>query len=202
MTAGSSIAELSRQFAECVEGMAIELLGQPTSRTSTEWRYRSCGSLCVYVGGPKRGRFIDFEAGQGGDLIDLIKATRGIDTGEAVRWAKAWLGIGRARPGAREPRAIQGDAAKRRKLRPQSGADTRGPAARDIWRRARAAHGTPVETYLRGRGITIAIPPSIRCAPALKHGPTGLTFPAMVATVTRCPEASAEADAIDLPALP
>ena len=188
MTAGPSIAELSRRFADHAEDLTLELLGQPTSRTRTELRYRSRGSLCVNVGGPKRGRFIDFEAGQGGDLIDLIKAVQGVDTREAVRWAKAWFGIERARPGAREPRAKQGDAIKRRKPRPQPGANTRGHAARDIWRGARAAHGTPIETYLCGRGITIAIPPSIRYAPALKHGPTGTTFPAMVAAVTRCPD--------------
>ena len=34
--------------------------------------------------------------------------------------------------------------------------------ALEIWRRAQPATGTPAETYLRGRGITIPTPPTIR----------------------------------------
>ncbi len=58
-----------------------------------------------------------------------------------------------------------------------------GRAALDIWRDSRPAAGTLVERYLRRRGITLPIPPSIRYHPALKHGPTGLTLPVMVAAV-------------------
>ena len=60
---------------------------------------------------------------------------------------------------------------------------SRTAAALAIWRECQPAPGTHVETYLRMRGITIPTPPSIRYHPALKHGPTGLTFPAMVAGV-------------------
>jgi hypothetical protein len=35
-------------------------------------------------------------------------------------------------------------------------------AALDLWQRAKTAKGSPVEKYLRGRGITL-FPPSIRC---------------------------------------
>lgn len=52
-----------------------------------------------------------------------------------------------------------------------------------IWRASRVAAGTPVEAYLRTRGITASIPPSIRFHPDLKHGPTGLPMAAMVAAV-------------------
>lgn len=51
-----------------------------------------------------------------------------------------------------------------------------------IWREARSAMGTPVEMYLRTRGITISVPPSLRFHPNLKH-PSGLYLPAMVAGV-------------------
>lgn len=50
-----------------------------------------------------------------------------------------------------------------------------------IWKKASPADGTAVERYLRGRGITIASS-TLRFA-YLKHGPTGLTFPTMVAAV-------------------
>ena len=58
-----------------------------------------------------------------------------------------------------------------------------GRAALEIWRDARPAAGTLVEKYLRRRGITLPVPPSIRCHPGLRHGPTGLILPAMVAAV-------------------
>jgi putative DNA primase/helicase len=52
-----------------------------------------------------------------------------------------------------------------------------------IWREARPATSTIAARYLRERGITVPIPPSIRFHPALKHGPTGLLLPAMIAGV-------------------
>jgi len=58
-----------------------------------------------------------------------------------------------------------------------------GRAARDIWHESRPAAGTLVEKYLNRRGITLPVPPSIRYHPGLKHGPTGLILPAMVAAV-------------------
>ena len=55
--------------------------------------------------------------------------------------------------------------------------------ALEIWRKATPASGTLVEKYLRARGITIPIPPSLRYLAAAKHKPTGLILPAMVAGV-------------------
>ena len=55
--------------------------------------------------------------------------------------------------------------------------------AREIWRTSQPAAGSLVEVYLGARGITRPIPPSIRYAPALTHGPTGLQLPAMVAGI-------------------
>ncbi len=52
-----------------------------------------------------------------------------------------------------------------------------------IWKRCAPAPGTLVETYLRARGITIPVPPSIRFLPDARHKPTGLVLPAMVAGV-------------------
>jgi hypothetical protein len=50
-------------------------------------------------------------------------------------------------------------------------------------RAAQPATGTLAEDYLRGRGITIPIPPSIRYHPGLKHADTGLNMPCLVAAV-------------------
>lgn len=55
--------------------------------------------------------------------------------------------------------------------------------ALEIWRASKPAAGTTVESYLRGRGITLPVPLSLRFHPNLKHGTTGLFFEAMVAGV-------------------
>jgi putative DNA primase/helicase len=54
--------------------------------------------------------------------------------------------------------------------------------AKRNWSESRSAHGTPVEIYLRSRGITINIPSTLRFHPSLRH-PTGVYLPAMVAAV-------------------
>ncbi len=52
-----------------------------------------------------------------------------------------------------------------------------------IWRSTRPAENTPVEQYLRSRGITISIPPTVRYHAALLHPDTGIHLPALVAAV-------------------
>jgi len=67
----------------------------------------------------------------------------------------------------------------------ESAADTgadRSELARRIWREAVDIADTPAERYVRARGITIPLPPTLRYA-RLKHGPTGLTMPALIAAV-------------------
>ena len=58
-----------------------------------------------------------------------------------------------------------------------------GPHAVEIWRASMAAIDTNVGTYLRGRAITLPVPPSLRFHPSLTYTPTGTAFPAMVAAV-------------------
>lgn len=60
-------------------------------------------------------------------------------------------------------------------------------AAGRIWREARDAAGTPVDAYLRRRGIAGELPATLRYHPALYHAPSGLALPAMVAAITRWP---------------
>jgi hypothetical protein len=54
--------------------------------------------------------------------------------------------------------------------------------AQQLWDRARDARRSPVERYLRSRGITIPPPPSLRWTPSCKH-PSGVYLPAMIAKV-------------------
>ena len=55
-------------------------------------------------------------------------------------------------------------------------------AARRTWNAADNPRGTPVMRYLAGRGITMALPPSLRWAPSLRR-PDGTSAPAMVARI-------------------
>ena len=62
----------------------------------------------------------------------------------------------------------------------------RPPDRLESWRRAAPAIGSPVEKYLRGRGLQGPIPPTLRYISDLKH-PSGTYHPAMIAAVTRVP---------------
>jgi hypothetical protein len=53
----------------------------------------------------------------------------------------------------------------------------------DMWRSCGPIAGTPAESYLRHRGITIDLPVSLRYHAGLKHTDTGLLLPCMVAAV-------------------
>ena len=65
---------------------------------------------------------------------------------------------------------------------PKETARTR--AALELWRAAIPAAETPVETYLRSRGLTLKPPISLRFHSGLRH-PSGGYWPAMIALVTR-----------------
>lgn len=81
---------------------------------------------------------------------------------------------------------LDGPAERGRLAPPQSQPREKGAsriaAARRVWDSARDARGSPVERYLRSRGIDIPPPPSLRWAPACHH-PSGIYFPAMVAAI-------------------
>ena len=120
---------------------------------------------------PDGGAFVCFGCGVKGDVIDFVMHAESLD----FKTALEFLGNGAAPTAPAKakspPRHDNNDLVRRIK------------AAVDIWRSALPATETLVETYLRGRGITLPIPPTIRFAASLKHTPTGLMFPTMVAAV-------------------
>lgn len=63
-------------------------------------------------------------------------------------------------------------------------------AALEIWNSSIPAQNTLVEAYLRSRGIVLPIPLALRFHDALRHHPTGTTWPAMVALITGADGAS------------
>ena len=62
--------------------------------------------------------------------------------------------------------------------------DRRIRAARQLWQASGSVLDTVGEIYLRGRGIDHPPPPALRFHACLRHGPTGTSWPALVAAVT------------------
>ncbi len=150
-------------------------------REGAEWR---CGSvqgepgksLGIHLAGAKAGIWSDFADGSKGDPLDLIQACLGLDKGGAVMWAKDWLGIG---DGTRAP--LQSPQSAAIEAPPQD--NPNGALALAIWNRSQPAAGTPVEAYLRNRGIGIPAPPSIRYHVGVEYTQSGLRLPCMVSAV-------------------
>ena len=71
----------------------------------------------------------------------------------------------------------------RREGEQQAEAAKREKQAHRCWQEAVLFTGTVAETYLRGRGITCPLPPTLRCHPEAWHGATATRHPALVAMV-------------------
>jgi putative DNA primase/helicase len=111
----------------------------------------------------------------------LVRCHAGCDQRDviaALRARGAWPDTGRV---ARE---FSRRAGRQPPAEPDCDTLKRTEAALTVWRASHPAEGTPVETYLRSRGLTIPVPPSVRFQAGLKH-PSGGVWPAMVALVTQ-----------------
>ena len=180
-----AVSDIAAMLTDRVEALAVELLpnGHEKGRYWIEAQQAEGGlgdSLKLHMSGERRGRWCHYAPGIGGDALDLIAYLKGLNKAESVAWAKVWLGInGDARPSrpvpTTRPQSSAGDHA--------DDAHQRTEAAVKIWRQAKPAIGSLVETYLKTRGLNHPPPPTIRYSAALKHGPTGLVLPAMVAAV-------------------
>jgi putative DNA primase/helicase len=136
--------------------ICLAVLGEPTQRTSTEWRYGKRGSISVMVAGPKRGQWFDHETGEGGDMLALIRRVRGGTFPEVVRWARGFLGLGEddslppAQSRTRSARELERER-KRAQERAAAEAEdtTRRERAQRYWREAAAIEpGSAADRYL------------------------------------------------------
>ena len=87
-------------WTEILKATALEVLGQPRERRGNEWRYGRHGSLVVNVGGTRGGSWRDFEAGQGGGALELLRHYQGLDNPQALEWLRARGLLQDSRPGA------------------------------------------------------------------------------------------------------
>ena len=113
--------DLSQTMAQDAAGIASYLLPRG-KKASGEWKAGSTSgdegqSLSVRITGAKKGLWRDFAKDEGGDLLDLWAAVRGLSIAEAMVEAKAYLGVrddmpARSRPSFTRPTKPQCQAPK------------------------------------------------------------------------------------------
>lgn len=180
-----------------VRAIAAELL--PNGREeSGYWRSGSIAdepgqSLAVTLSGPDQGMWCDHAcrgtAQGGGDIIQLVEqaAFRG-NRGEAIAWLKSRLGLDRLDPG--RLRKMTAEAAEQQQQARRDAAaakEQKRRQAQALWLRGRPIAGTPVEDYLRCRGIDLdrlgRYPNSLAFDPQLYCVEAGRKLPAMLAAI-------------------
>jgi hypothetical protein len=187
------IADLVGMLSQRAEALCAELLPHGV-KEANEWRVGSVAgepgrSMGVHLSGAKAGVWCDW-AGRSddrGDALDLVaKVLFAGDKRQALRWARAWLGIDRLDPKSLEQSRRQVEAKKR-----QAKADdqrNRDSALRLYLSSVAEIRGTLAERYLKGRGIDFAAlgrqPRALRYHPGLVHPETGEIAPALVAAIT------------------
>lgn len=88
---------IKQELANKAESVC-KLLLPAGKRRGSEWCVGSTDgeeghSLKVHLNGGKAGVWCDFAAGTGGDLLDLYCAVNGTQIGDALKWAKEYLGM-------------------------------------------------------------------------------------------------------------
>tara|TARA_R110002096_G_scaffold435927_1_gene664233 strand:- start:5255 stop:6259 length:1005 start_codon:yes stop_codon:yes gene_type:complete len=132
--------------------IAPRLLGDSNKRlsTRTQLRYGNKGSLSINI---ERGIWLNFESGEGGGVLQLVKRMLNCDNREAWQWVNE----GKFSPPPL-PKAI----------RPPK---DNSQAAKEIWQMGKPIAGTLAETYLNNRGIIID--PGANVLRFIKHCPFG-----------------------------
>ncbi len=210
-----STDRLKEELLRLMPGLVHDLAPPAAGHHTTDGRYwtlnpgradRAVGSFYVQMTGADRGRWHDFATGDHGDLIDLIGLRHNLPPREAFAEARRIAGLEADTPQSaaeREARARDAQARRNREeraRREQLERRRRAAAALFLSARERIA-GTPVEHYLRGRGLDLAAlgrqPRALRYHPACRYREermdpdTGevtelrLELPAMVAAITR-----------------
>ena len=175
-----------------IEALCRELL-PGGKRDGEEWRAGDLAgapgqSVGVRLSGQRVGVWCEFHGGSAkGDALDLVAHCRfGGDKSEALRWARAWLGLGddgrafrQVRPHVPPPKPRMAELDNEGRLL----------KARKIWLDAVPIEGTPAAAYLAGRGIDLAklgrVPGALRFAARCWNAEVNRELPAMVAAINR-----------------
>jgi putative DNA primase/helicase len=141
MTPRDELAALKERLESDAERITVALLGEPTAKGRRSWRWGNRGSLSYDFG---RHLWHSFETQEGGDVFDLIRfANSGWDFSRALQWARDWAGGGAGAAAVRPHRQLA-------RFKAHS-----TDWAVNLWREAKPARDTPVETYLASRGLKL-----------------------------------------------
>lgn len=154
------LADIKQDLAANAEALALDLFGQPTSKTSQQWRWGRKGSIVFNVRGRWAGRFRDWETDEGGSALDAIMFAHGYwRLTDSVIWAQEWLGetdegvtTRRLAIPSRRPIVFDVDAEE----------IARRDRAIQLWKEAVSIDGTASEKYLNSRGIYGPWPDAVR----------------------------------------
>ena len=152
----------ANEWARMAPTVVLELLGEPTRRSSSQWRYGRHGSLSVDV---RRGRWHDFEADEGGGVWALVVRELG-SPGRALEWLRE-RGLVPGDDGRTVRRVVP---VVSRPVEPATprGPDLRSELAQEIWEASRPADSSLGRAYLAARrawppvGAGPSLPPSVR----------------------------------------
>lgn len=150
-------------------------------------------SLKIEIAGPRKGGWRDFANPDGpdghGDCLRLIQHVLFAgDLGEAVQWAKSWLGLDHLDPARLETRRAQArETARDSAAAHEEEKKLKRKRAVALWLGGKPIVGTPAEAYLRGRGIALSDdgldhwPGSLRFVAECYNKQERVKMPAMVA---------------------
>lgn len=90
-----SVKQIAEMLNARIGDLARALLGEPNRALSSaqQLRFGTHGSVAVEIGGDTAGRWYDHEQDVGGDGLELVKHQRRVVNGEALDWARRWLGL-------------------------------------------------------------------------------------------------------------
>lgn len=177
-----SPAEAADLLAGRIHELAEALIGGvPTTQSRSELRFRSRGSLQVWIAGDRRGKWKDHEEGAFGDALALVAHMRRTSMREAYRWALHWLDIRRC--SGRDALLEQPSCRTTDKPSSQRPSTSSVDFARRVWREGVKALGTLVEVYLAHRGLALRGDAPIRFHAACPRGREE-RLPAMLSLMT------------------
>ena len=155
-------------FVSIAPAVCERLLGDPTSRSSREWRWRGKGSFRLKI---DTGTWNDFEAGDGGGVLALVMREERVDKTGAIEW----LGQqGFLSSQDRSPSYPASSAQSRSTQSPGRSADQQRNRQTLSWISSQVlpiadAPEHPIRAWMRRRNLwraELPLPPSLRWIPA------------------------------------
>lgn len=189
-----TVADISVMLSQRVHQLVHELLPQGV-REGNEWCVGSLAgepgrSMKIHLSGGKAGVWKDFSSDKAGDALELVAAVLFWgDKTAAIKWARSWLGLDGLDPQRLQQRRREAEqAARKAEADALLQAEKRRKKAQAIWLGGISdITGTPVMSYLMGRGIDVRLlprlPGAIRYLAKCWNKELQAEVPAMVAQI-------------------